>query len=65
MFYSLKSKDEFDFFQSKGAPLVVDILDINKGWKKQFVRLSSPNGFKVDLTWRIASSIPNKVIGFQ
>ena len=62
-FYSLKSQEEFYFFQSKGTPIIRDLPESNKGWKKHFVSISNPNEFKVNLEWRVANANGNRVPG--
>ena len=39
------------------------LSESNKGWKKLFVKITDPIGFKVDLKWRIARASRNQAPG--
>ena len=62
-FYSLKTQVEFYFFQSKGTPIVIDLPNSNKGWKRHLVCIRSLNGFEVSLEWKVANVDRNRVLG--
>ena len=59
-FYFLKTHEEFYFLQSRDKPIVTGLPDTNKGWKPLFIRVTVPNGFGVDLQWRVAKAGGNK-----
>ena len=58
-FYYLKTREEFYFLQSRDKPIVTKLSDTNKGWKPLFVRITDPNGFRVDLQWLVAKARGN------
>ena len=64
-FYYLKTREEFYFLQSRDKPIVTKLSDTNKGWKPLFVRVTYPNGFKVDLQWRVVKAGGNKAPTFS
>ena len=45
----------------RGTPLIIDLLDSHKGWKKKFIKLRALEGFGVRLDWQVANGVPNKV----
>ena len=48
-FYFLKTREEFYFLQFRGKSIVTKLSDTNKDWKPLFIRVTDPNGFRVDL----------------
>ena len=61
-FYFLKTREEFYFLQSRGKLIVIELFDNKKGWKPLFTRVITPNGFGVDLQWRVTKSGGNKAL---
>ena len=61
-FYFLKTREEFYFLQSREKPIVIKLLDTNKGWKPLFIRITAPIGVGVgvDLQWQVAKAAGNK-----
>ena len=59
-FYYLKSGEEFYFFQSRDSPIVTDLLECNKGWKRIFIQVTNPNGFRVSLRWKTTDASGNR-----
>ena len=63
MFYSLKRRDKFHFFQLGGKPLVIDLCRSNKHWKEKFIQFKCSGGLGVNMEWRVASDGSSKVTG--
>ena len=66
-FYFLNTREEFYFLQSREKSIVIKLPDTNKGWKTLFLIITDPNGFGVDLQWRVAKAGGNKTptLSFQ
>ena len=50
LFYTLKIRNGWYFFQAKSVPIVNDLLTSNNYLKEKFVFLRSHVGFRVNLT---------------
>ena len=59
-FYFLKTREKFYFLQFREKSIVTKLPDTNKGWKTLFLIITDPNGFGVDLQWRVAKAGENK-----
>ena len=51
--------------QAKSASIVNDLPTNNKHKNEKFIRLKSPSGFGVGLTWRVADGNANEVTSGQ